>query len=129
MNKPIAEKRKFNRIPFSYQDNIVGIFVHPGRKDKINAHILNLSMQGLYFTMRKEEGDKLAADDNLVLLEIKGPRSINYILDIEMTVARILDYADLDFFGYGCKFTSFPDSSIDQMKRFLQNWFLESRED
>jgi hypothetical protein len=129
MNKSIEEKRKFNRIPFAYQDNIVGIFTHPGRQGKIAAHILNLSMQGLYFTMRKEEGDKLAENDTLVLLEIKGPRRVNYILDIEMTVARILDYADLEYFGYGCKFTQFPDSSMEQMKRFLENWFLESRED
>jgi len=129
MNKSIEEKRKFNRIPFAYQDNVVGIFTHPGRQDKIHAHILNLSMQGLYFTMRKEEGDKLAQDDKLVLLEIKGPRRINYILDVEMTVARILDYADLKYFGYGCKFTSFPESSVAQMKRFLEDWFLESRED
>jgi hypothetical protein len=49
MNKSVEEKRKFNRIPFSYQDNVVGIFTHPGRKDKITAHILNFSMQGLYF--------------------------------------------------------------------------------
>jgi hypothetical protein len=127
MNKSIAEKRKFNRIPFTYQDNIVGIFTHPGRRDKINAHILNFSMQGLYFTMRKEEGDRLAQEDQLALLEIKRPKQVNYILDIEMTIARILDFPDLEYFGYGCKFTSFPDSSIAQIKRFLENWFMESR--
>jgi hypothetical protein len=127
MNKSIEEKRKFNRIPFSYQDNIVGIFTHPGRRDKVNAHILNFSMQGLYFTMRKEEGDRLAQEDQLALLEIKGPKQINYILDIEMTVARVLDFTDLEYFGYGCKFTSFPDSSVAQIKRFLENWFMESR--
>jgi hypothetical protein len=129
MNTTVQEKRKFNRIPFAYQDNIVGIFTHPGRQDKVNAHILNFSMQGLYFTMRKEEGDKLAREDKLALLEIKGPKRMNYILDIEMTVARILDYPELEYFGYGCKFTSFPDSSVMQIKRFLENWFLESRED
>jgi hypothetical protein len=128
MNKSVEEKRKFNRIPFSYQDNVVGIFTHPGRKDKITAHILNFSMQGLYFTMRKEEWKKLAEADRLVLIELKGPKQSNYILDIEMTVARILDYSDLDYFGYGCKFTSFPDSSVQQIRRFLESWFLESRE-
>ena len=128
MNKSVEEKRKFNRIPFAYQDNIVGVFTHPGRQDKINAHILNFSMQGLYFTIRKEEGNKLAQDDELVLIEIKSPKKINFIVDIEMIVARILDYSDLDYFGYGCKFTSFPDSSMEQIKRFLESWFLESRE-
>jgi hypothetical protein len=129
MNKSVEEKRKFNRIPFSYQDNVLGVFTHPGRQDKINAHILNFSMQGLYFTMRKEEWKKLAESDRLVLIEIKGPKQSNYILDIEMTVARILDYPDLDYFGYGCKFTSFPDSSVQQIKRFLESWFLDSREE
>ena len=128
MKKSVQEKRKFNRIPFAYQDNIVGIFTHPGRQDKINARILNFSIQGLYFTMRKEEGKNLLQDDKLALLELKGPKQTSYIVDIEMTVARILDNPDLEHFGYGCKFTSFPESSIDQIKRFLETWFLESRE-
>jgi hypothetical protein len=128
MKKAGDEKRKFNRIPFAYQDNIIGIFTHPGRQDKIESHILNFSMQGLYFTMRKEEGKNLSEDDKLVLLELKGPKQTSYIVNIEMTVARILDNPDLEHFGYGCKFTSFPESSMEQIKRFLETWFLESRE-
>lgn len=128
MKISVEEKRKFNRIPFSYQDNILGIFTHPGRQDKIESHILNFSMQGLYFTMRNEEGKNLSEDDKIVLFELKGPRQTSYIVNIEMIVARILDNPDLEHFGYGCKFTSFPESSMDQIKRFLETWFLESRE-
>jgi len=128
MSKSVEEKRKFNRIPFSYQDNIVGIFMHPGRHDKTIAHILNFSLQGLYFTLRNEEGKNLSKHDKLVLLEVKRPKQISYILNIEMEVARILDNSELEHFGYGCRFISFPDSSMDQIKRFLQTWFLESRE-
>lgn len=129
MIKSVQEKRKFNRIPFSYQDNIVGVFTHPGRRDKIIAHILNFSIQGLYFTMRKEEGNNLAEGDKLALLEIKGAKQSRFIVDIEMEVARILDYSELEHYGYGCKFISFPESSINQIKRFLESWFLQSRED
>ena len=128
MKNSVEEKRKFNRIPFSYQDNIIGSFTHPGRRDKIIAHILNFSMQGLYFTMRNEEGENLAEGDKLVLLEIRGPKNANYIVDIEIEVARILDNPELEHFGYGCKFISFSESSMDQIKRFLVTWFLESRE-
>ena len=128
MIKSVQEKRKFNRIPFSYQDNIVGVFTHPGRHEKVIAHILNFSIQGLYFTMRKEEGNNLAEGDKLILLEIKGSKQSRFIVDIEMEVARILDYSELEHYGYGCKFTSFPESSINQIKRFLENWFLQSRE-
>jgi len=128
MIKPVEEKRKFNRIPFSYQDNIVGIFTHPGRRDKIIAHILNFSMQGLYFTMRKEEGNNLSEGDELALLEIKGPKQTRFIVNIEMEVARILEHPELEHFGYGCKFILFPESSMNQIKRFLESWFLQSRE-
>ena len=128
MIKSVEEKRKFNRIPFSYQDNIIGNFTHPGRFDKITAHILNLSMQGLYFTMRDEDGKNLAEGDKLALLELKGPKHTSYIVDIEMEVARILANPELEHFGYGCKFISFPETSVDQIKRFLQTWFVESRE-
>jgi hypothetical protein len=128
MIKSVEEKRKFNRIPFTYQDNIIGVFTHPGRRDKIVSHILNFSMQGLYFTMRNEEGKNLSEGDNLALLEIKGPKQTSFIVNVEMEVARILDNPELDYFGYGCKFISFPESSINQIKRFLESWFLQSRE-
>jgi len=129
MNKSVEEKRKFNRIPFSYQDNIVGVFVRAGQQVKIAAHILNFSMQGLYFTLRKEEGRNLTEGDNFVLIELKGPKRASYIVDIEMEVARILGNPELEHFGFGCKFISFPESSMNQIKRFLETWFLESRED
>ena len=67
--------------------------------------------------------------DKLLLIEIKIPKQIRYIVDIEMEVARILDNPELEHFGYGCKFISFPESSMNQIKRFLESWFLESRED
>ena len=128
MTQTLEEKRRFNRIPFSYQDNIVGVFTHPGQADKITSHILNFSMQGLYFTMRKEDGSKLSEGDQLALLDLLGPKQTSYIVNIEMVVMRILDHSDLEYIGYGCKFTSFPESSIDQIKRFLEEWFIESRE-
>ncbi len=122
-----SEKRRFNRVPFSYHDNIIGIFTHPGKKGKFNAHLLNLSIQGIYFTLRKEEGSMIHRDDQLVFIEIKIPKGENYILNIDMEVRRILDHPDLDHFGYGCAFTSFPDSSREQLRRFLEMWFLEGR--
>ena len=129
MSISVEEKRKFNRIPFSYQDNIVGNFAHKGQQAKIAAHILNFSMQGLYFTLRNEQGKNLSEGDKLVLVELKGPKRASYIVDIEMEVARILDNPELEHFGYGCKFISFPESSMNQIRRFLETWFLESRED
>ena len=36
MNKTVEEKRRFNRIPFSYQDNIVGKFARPGQNDNLS---------------------------------------------------------------------------------------------
>jgi len=129
MNKTVEEKRKFNRIPFSYTDNIVGNFAFPGSKENIAAHILNFSMQGLYFALRNEQGGNLSEGDKLILVEIKGPKRTSYIVDIEMEVARILDNPELEHFGYGCKFISFPESSMNQIRRFLETWFLESRED
>jgi hypothetical protein len=122
------EKRKFNRIPFSYQDNIIGIFGHPAGNGKIAAHILNFSLQGLYFSLRKAESENISEHDKLILIEIKGPKGRNYILNIDLEIKRVLNHPDLEHFGYGCKFTSFPDSSKDQVRRFLEVWFLESRD-
>ena len=121
------EKRRFNRVPFSYSDNILGTFIHPSDQDKIYAHILNFSIQGLYFTLKKAEKD-IKEGDKLVLLEIRGPKNQDYIVNIDMEIKRVLDYPSLQHFGYGCHFTSFPDSSRKQIRRFLEMWFLEGRD-
>ena len=128
MNKYDEEKRKFNRIPFSYNDNIIGRFTHPGRQDKINAHILNLSVQGLYFTLKKDDGKMIQQDDKLILLEIKGLKNQDFIVNIKMEIRRILDYMELEHFGYGCKFITCPESSKEQIRRFLEIWYLEGRD-
>ena len=128
MNKCDEEKRKFNRIPFSYSDNIVGTFTHPGRQNKIHAHILNLSVQGLYFTLNKDEEKIIQQGDKLVLLKIKGIKNQDFILNIELEISRVLDYVELEHFGYGCKFLTFPESSKEQLRRFLEMWYLEGRD-
>ena len=59
------------------------MFIRPGSKDKFTAHILNFSIQGLYFTLKKEE--KLLKEmDKLVLLEITGIGGEVFIVNIEM---------------------------------------------
>ena len=120
------EKRKFNRVPFLYNDDIIGTFVSTGGKEKFKAHILNFSIQGLYFTLRKDE-KLLDQSDKLVLIEIKGLREEVFILNIEMEIRRVLNYDELLHLGYGCKFITFPESSKDQIRRFLEIWFLEGR--
>ena len=121
------EKRKFNRVPFSFHDNIIGTFNLHGGNELINAHLLNFSMQGLYFTLKRDENKNLAEGDKLLLVEIKGPKEKNFILNIELEIRRVLDYPDLDYFGYGCHFSVFPSSSKDQILRFLELWFTEGR--
>ena len=128
MNKHNEEKRKFNRIPFSYSDNIIGRFTHPGRQNKINAHILNLSVQGLYFTLKKDDEEMIQQGDKLVLLKIKGIKNEDFIVNIEMEISRVLDHMELEHFGYGCKFITFPESSKEQIRRFLEMWYLEGRD-
>jgi len=120
------EKRKFNRVPFLYNDEIIGTFIAPGGREKFKAHILNFSIQGLYFTLRKDE-KLLNEAEKLVLIEIKGLREEVFILNIEMEIRRVLDYDELLHLGYGCKFTTFPESSKKQIRRFLEMWFLEGR--
>ena len=128
MNKYDREKRKFNRIPFSYNDNIIGSFTHPGRRNKIKAHILNLSIQGLYFTLNKNDEKMIEKGDKLILLEIKGIKNQDFIFNIEMEINRVLDYMELEHFGYGCQFIVVPESSKKQIRTFLEMWYLEGRE-
>jgi c-di-GMP-binding flagellar brake protein YcgR len=124
----VDEKRKYNRVPFSYNDNIIGTFYRPNNKHKINAHILNLSAQGLYFTLEKTEISDIEEHEKLILIEINVPRNDDFILNIEIEIRRILDHPELEHIGFGCRFITFPESSRDQIRRFLEVWFLEGRE-
>ena len=126
MKEITEEKRRFNRVPFLYNDDIIGTFIGPGGKDKFNAHILNFSIQGLYFTLKKDE-KQLNEAEKLVLIEISGLHEEVFIVNIEMEIKRVLNYDELLHIGYGCKFITFPDSSKEQIRRFLEIWFLEGR--
>jgi len=126
MNEVKEEKRRFNRVPFSYNDEIIGSFIGPDGREKFKAHILNFSIQGLYFTLKKDE-KMLNESEKLVLIEIKGLREEVFILNIEMEIRRVLNYDELLHLGYGCKFLTFPESSKEQIRRFLEMWFLEGR--
>ena len=128
MMQSTEEKRKFNRVPFSYNDNIIGTFIRQSNNQKISAHILNLSVQGLYFTLSRDDRRDLVELEVLTLVNINMPRNDDFILNIKIEIKRILDHPEMEHSGYGCYFTSFPESSRDQIKRFLEIWFLESRQ-
>ncbi|TFG98500.1 MAG: PilZ domain-containing protein [Calditrichales bacterium] len=127
MKTDLNEKRKFNRVPFSYSDNITGTFIRHGSKEKFTALILHFSMQGVYFTLSKNADIHLNKSDTLAFLEIKGLKTQDFIINIELEIARLLDHSELDYFGYGCAFSYLPESSLHQIRRFIEFWFLESR--
>lgn len=124
MKPDSSERREFKRALFSIEDGVVGILSVPElQKKPITAYLLNLSVGGMYFTLRTDERNKIKKGDHLVLVQIKGSTSLKFLVNIDAEIRWILNYENFEHVGIGCQFLNIPDSSRDQIGKFVDSWY------
>jgi hypothetical protein len=115
------EKRVYDRVYFSAEDRIVGTFVFPGNKKKLEAHIMNISAGGLHFTMNRKEMISLKIGDRLILTKMIGSPSLQIVSDIELEIKWKLDYRLMKHVGFGCEFRIIPELVRFQLSKFFES--------
>ena len=124
MGSQSSERRQFNRALFTIDDGVIGILSVPElQKAPITAYLLNLSVGGMYFTLRTEEKNKIKEGDHLVLIQIKGSASLKFLVNIDAEIRWILNYENFEHVGIGCKFLNIPESSRKQVGKFVDSWY------
>lgn len=127
-NNTRNERRTAQRAVFSFQENVIGIFClpQPGEDTRsFDARILNLSVGGLQFSLKKEEGEKLLVGDHLLLKEIQGKDELAFFADLEMVIKWVLEVEYLDHLAFGCKYQGIPLEIRGRIDHYVSTFISE----
>jgi c-di-GMP-binding flagellar brake protein YcgR len=117
------EKRKFKRAIFTSDDKVIGLFTLARRPEKIiTGTVLNLSMGGIYFTIDANRAIIPVNGDQMVLMQIKSPKSLSFLVNIDAQIKWVFNPAMLKFIGVGCEFVNIPELSKKQLNNFVDDW-------
>jgi c-di-GMP-binding flagellar brake protein YcgR len=117
------EKRRYQRIFFSIEDSIKGIFAFSNhQKGLLTANIINISEGGLGLALNKDKKDRINKGDYVILTHIMGIQGLESLTNVEAEIKWILDNPSLEFIGCGCEFLNVPESQRDMIRIFIDSW-------
>ena len=129
MSATNQNRRKHTRAIFSIDDDITGIFSVPGGNNhSFTAHILNLSEGGIQITMNRKDQKKISEKEKIVLLQIKGPDPLRFLVNIDAQVKWMLSHEMLEHVGAGCEFINISQTSCEQIATFVNAWYNKDTE-
>jgi hypothetical protein len=116
------ERRRHKRVFYSAEDQMIGIFVLPGNARKVlEAHIMNVSVGGLHFTIKRNEMIPLKIGDRLTLTKLIGKSPLRIDSDIEIEIKWMLDHRLMKHVGIGCEYRQLPEKIRSQLSRFIES--------
>ena len=119
-------RRQYKRALFTIENDIQGIFSIPGSDIRpISTHILNLGEGGAHFIIDSKDESHFQPGTKIVLIQIKGPDPLQYLVNVDAEVKWILDHNIMEYVGAGCQFLDISQSSRDQIKSFVEAWTEE----
>ncbi|MFZ5774140.1 MAG: PilZ domain-containing protein [Thermodesulfobacteriota bacterium] len=99
------EKRKHVRVYFSPDDGVQGVFVFPDFEQvSFAATVLDLSLGGLHFVVKREELNALEVGSRLVLVELDLAGQPIHQAAVPLVVRRIFDHPMVSNVSLGCEF-------------------------
>ena len=123
MNTERKERRLFKRVFFAKNDGITGtvlIFSSIGKKSApITVNIMNLSAGGAEIFIKREDAGEIKTVERLTLQEINNCNSLEFCVNIEIEIKRILDNPLLDNIVIGCEFHGLSDAIKDRINQFV----------
>jgi len=118
-----AERRKFERAVFTLEDGVFGILSVPGIHDRsLQASIINISEGGIQFTLEPQNKNKIRAGDRVVVLQIKAPATLKFLVNIDAEVKWVLHPEMFEHAGAGCQFINISPTSREQIAAFVEAW-------
>jgi hypothetical protein len=116
-----SDRRKFPRVVFSVSEGVIGKFFISSKKNDIwTAYILNLSEDGLFFTLRSDQRTLIKKDDILNFISIKMWGNVQSLVNIQMRVMWTGWQEEGDNIGIGCKFIEISDTSKKSISKLIE---------
>ena len=103
-----SDRRKFERIFFSKQDEIMASLVIPDYSEKpIAVQVLNIARGGIFFSVRSIRNVYLQIGQTIIFKEIYDNSNHVFPLDAHAKIIWIIDDESQEYTGVGSKFTEF----------------------
>ncbi len=126
MNFNGVEKRRHERVYFPPGHGVNGSFgLIDAPEETITVPILNLSLGGLYFTLKRSSPLLFNANDAIILNEFKTGDDFNLTANIILEVRRVENHGVVDFVGFGCQFVDIDANTRERMAKFIE-WELKN---
>ena len=114
------EKRKEARVFFAPGEDICGAFVFPDfGRFSFSALLLDLSLGGVRFTVKREEWSWLELGSQLVLARLSEGGKILFDRPLPLTVRWVLDHPMVSNVSVGCEFDGLPEDGRKMLHSFL----------
>ena len=114
------EKRKEERVYFAPQENICGVFVFPDFEQfSFSAQLLDLSLGGIHFTLKREEWNSLEIGHQLVLARLSEGENLVCDRAMPLTVRWVLDHPMVNNVSVGCEFDGVPEDGRKMLQSLL----------
>lgn len=122
------ERRRNQRIFFSIEDGIKGIFAFSDHhRGLLTANIINISEGGLGLALSKDKKDRIAQGDYVILSHITGIQDLEPLTNVEAEIKWIVDNPSLEFLGFGCEFLDVTDYVKDTIRIFINARYGEKK--
>lgn len=120
MTGGIHEKRREARVYFSPGENICGVFVFPDfGQFSFSALVLDLSLGGVHFTVKREEWNFLELGRQLVLARLSNGEEVFCDRAMPLTVRWVLDHPLVSNVSVGCEFDGLAEEDRIMLQSFL----------
>ncbi len=114
------EQRKEVRVYFSPGENIGGVFVFPDFEQfSFPAQLLDLSLGGVQFTLKREKWNSLELGHQLVLARLSEGEAVLCDLAMPLTVRWVLDHPMVSNVSVGCEFDGLSEDGRKLLHSFL----------
>lgn len=114
------EKRLYPRLSLKVED---GYFAHfkMANNESLPAPILNLSAGGINVLVPQKAAHKIKEGDLLLLQNIAGAISIQFLNDVNADIRWIKKADRPDYVSVGCRFRAFSEEVQRQLNRFVDS--------
>jgi hypothetical protein len=117
----MEEHRIHERVYFTSDTEVVGTF-HPlhSPEDSFFGRILNMSLGGLFVSIRGDREMELKSNDLLVLNGIHSNNITNMTTNILLEVKWCHSQGIVDYLGCGCQFVEITGNGLKQIQKLLE---------
>ena len=117
-----------SRVYFAPGENICGVFVFPDfGQFSFAALVLDLSLGGVHFTVKREEWNSLGLGRRLVLARISRGDEGFRDRALPLTVRWVLDHPMMSNVSVGCEFDGLAEDDRMMLHSFLAWKFAASQ--